>query len=55
MVILTTSRSEEEVLRSYELAADCFITKPVDLDQFVDAIRRAEDPWLGLVTLPLRW
>lgn len=52
MVVLTTSRAEQDVLRSYELQANCYITKPVDLEQFMTVVRSIEDFWLTIVTLP---
>ncbi len=52
VVILTTSRSPEDVLGTYELHANCYITKPVDLEQFLGVVRAIEDFWLTVVTLP---
>jgi len=52
VVILTTSRAEQDVLRSYELQANCYITKPVDLEQFITVVKSIEDFWLTIVTLP---
>jgi CheY-like chemotaxis protein len=52
VVVLTTSRAESDVLRSYELQANCYITKPVDLEQFITVVRSIEDFWLTIVTLP---
>lgn len=52
IVILTTSKAEEDIFRSYELHANCFITKPVDLDQFVAIVLSIEDFWFCTVTLP---
>ena len=52
VVVLTTSRSEQDVLRSYELQANCYITKPVDLEQFITVVKSIEDFWLTVVTLP---
>jgi two-component system, chemotaxis family, response regulator Rcp1 len=52
VVILTTSRAEQDVLRSYELHANCYITKPVDLDQFITVVKSIESFWLTIVTLP---
>jgi two-component system, chemotaxis family, response regulator Rcp1 len=52
VVILTTSRAEQDVLRSYELQANCYITKPVDLDQFITVVKSIEDFWLTIVRLP---
>jgi CheY-like chemotaxis protein len=52
VVILTTSQAEQDIVRSYELHANCYITKPVDLDQFITVVRSIEDFWLTIVTLP---
>ena len=54
VVILTTSRAEQDVLRSYELQANCYITKPVDLEQFIGVVKSIEDFWFTIVTLPHR-
>ncbi|MDD5368110.1 MAG: response regulator [Anaerolineaceae bacterium] len=52
VVILTTSKAEEDVINSYDLHANCYITKPVDLDQFVEVVRSVEDFWFTIVKLP---
>ena len=52
VVVLTTSQAEEDILRSYQLHANCYVTKPVDLDQFFSAINSIENFWLNLVQLP---
>ncbi len=52
VVILTTSQAEEDVLRSYDCGANCFIVKPVDLEQFTSTIRSVEDFWFSIVKLP---
>jgi len=52
VVILTTSRAEEDVLRTYNLHANCYITKPIDLNQFLHVVRSIEDFWLSIVVLP---
>jgi CheY-like chemotaxis protein len=52
VVILTTSQDEQDVLKSYNLYANCYITKPVDLDQFIKVVKSIEDFWLGIVVLP---
>lgn len=52
VVILTTSKSEEDVVRSYGLHANCYITKPVDFEKFTDVVRNINEFWLGVVTLP---
>ncbi len=52
VVILTTSKADEDILRTYDLHANCYITKPVGLDQFVVVVRSIEDFWLAIVKLP---
>lgn len=52
VIVLTTSSAEGDVVRSYELAAACFITKPIDLDEFIRVVRSIECFWLSVVRLP---
>ena len=52
VVVLTTSKAEEDVLRSYNLHANCFITKPVDLEKFIVVVKSIDSFWLTVVTLP---
>lgn len=52
LVILTTSADEQDVLRAYNLNANCYITKPVDIQQFLNVIGLIEDFWLAAVKLP---
>jgi CheY-like chemotaxis protein len=52
VVILTTSRAEEDILKSYNLHANCYITKPVDLSQFMKVVGSIEEFWLTVVRLP---
>jgi chemotaxis family two-component system response regulator Rcp1 len=52
VVILTSSKSEEDIVRSYRLQANCYITKPVDIEQFVNVVRAIDDLWLTVVSLP---
>ena len=52
VVILTTSQAEEDVLKTYDLHANCFITKPVDLEQFIKVVQSIEFFWLTIVRLP---
>jgi len=52
VVVLTTSKAEEDILRSYDLHANAYVTKPVDLTRFFDVIRALEGFWLAVVTLP---
>jgi chemotaxis family two-component system response regulator Rcp1 len=52
VVILTTSKAEEDILKTYDLHANCYITKPVDLNQFVRVVQIIEDFWFTIVKLP---
>ncbi len=52
VVILTSSKAEEDVVKSYNLYANCYVTKPVDLEQFVKVVKSVEDFWLTIVKLP---
>jgi two-component system, chemotaxis family, response regulator Rcp1 len=52
VVVLTTSRADRDILRSYELHANCYITKPVDFEQFIGVVKSIEQFWLTVVTLP---
>lgn len=52
VVILTTSQAEEDIVRSYELHANCFVSKPVDLEGLVKVVQRIDDFWFGVVKLP---
>ena len=52
VVILTTSEADEDILRSYQLHANCYITKPVNFKQFMNVIKAIEDFWLTIVKLP---
>ena len=52
VVVLTTSEADRDILKSYELHANCYITKPVDLDKFIEIVRAIESFWLTVVTLP---
>ena len=52
VVILTTSKAEEDILRTYDLHANCYITKPVDLSQFMTIVKYIKDFWLSIVKLP---
>ncbi len=54
VVILTTSQAEEDIVRAYNLNANCYITKPVDFDQFIKVVRAVEEFWLTIVKLPVR-
>jgi CheY-like chemotaxis protein len=54
VVVLTSSEAEQDILRSYELHANCYITKPVEFEKFLSIIRLIEDFWLQVVTLPGR-
>jgi CheY-like chemotaxis protein len=52
VVVLTTSQAEEDIVRSYKLNANCYITKPVDLQQFLQVIKSIGEFWLQVVKLP---
>jgi two-component system, chemotaxis family, response regulator Rcp1 len=52
VVIMTSSKAEEDVVRSYDLHANCYVTKPVDLEQFRNVVRSIADFWFALVRLP---
>jgi chemotaxis family two-component system response regulator Rcp1 len=52
VVILTVSSAEEDILRTYNLHANCYITKPVDFDQFTKVVQQIEDFWFTIVKLP---
>jgi chemotaxis family two-component system response regulator Rcp1 len=52
VVVLTTSKAERDILVTYDLHANCYIIKPVDLDQFLTVARSIEDFWLSIVRLP---
>jgi chemotaxis family two-component system response regulator Rcp1 len=54
IIVLTTSRADEDILRSYELNANCYITKPVDFDHFIGVVKSIENFWLTVVTLPFK-
>lgn len=52
VVVLTTSQSERDILQSYELYVNCFVSKPVEFDSFFKVIRNIEDFWFTIVRLP---
>jgi CheY-like chemotaxis protein len=52
VVVLTTSKAEEDILHTYDLHANCYITKPVDLEQFIAVVKSIDDFWLTVVKLP---
>jgi CheY-like chemotaxis protein len=52
VVVLTTSRAEEDVLRAYDLHANCYVTKPVGLEQFMQVIKNIDHFWIRVVVLP---
>jgi len=53
IIVLTTSKAKNDIEMAYDLHANCYITKPVDLDEFVTVVKAIEDFWLNLVKLPL--
>jgi len=52
VVVLTTSEAEMDIVKSYQLRANCYITKPVDLEKFTEVVHTIEDFWLSIVKLP---
>lgn len=52
VVVLTASKAEEDILKTYNLHANCYITKPLDLNQFVEVVKQIENFWLTIVKLP---
>ncbi|RCW49478.1 response regulator [Paenibacillus prosopidis] len=54
VIILTTSEAEQDILKAYDLHANCYITKPVNLEQFLTVVRSIENFWLTIVKLPRR-
>lgn len=52
VVVLTTSQAEQDILYAYDLHANCYITKPIDLDQFIKVVKSIEEFWLTIVKLP---
>ena len=52
VVVLTTSQAEQDIIQSYNLYANAYVTKPVDLEQFIQVIKSIEDFWLEIVKLP---
>ncbi|WP_290057810.1 response regulator [Amycolatopsis solani] len=54
VVVLTTSEAEEDILRSYELHANAYVTKPVDFEKFIEVVRKIDEFWVSVVQLPHR-
>jgi chemotaxis family two-component system response regulator Rcp1 len=54
VIILTSSKAEADIFKTYDLHANCYITKPIDMDQFIGIVRSMENFWLTIVTLPTR-
>ena len=52
VIMLTTSSSEKDILRAYDSYVNCYITKPIDASDFMDAVIKIEDFWISIVTLP---
>jgi CheY-like chemotaxis protein len=52
IVIMTISQAEEDILKTYKLHANCYITKPIDLNEFIKVIKSIEDFWFSVVKLP---
>ena len=53
VVIMTTSAAEQDIFESYNLHANCYLTKPIELDEFIGVVRKIEDFWLSVVKLPV--
>lgn len=54
VVVLTTSKAEQDIIRSYQLHANCYVTKPVNFERFLDVIQSIEQFWLAVVELPAK-
>jgi CheY-like chemotaxis protein len=54
VVIMTTSQAEQDVMQSYQLHANCYITKPVNFDRFMEVVKSIENFWLSVIVLPSR-
>jgi CheY-like chemotaxis protein len=54
VIVLTTSQAEQDVHRAYKLHANCYLTKPIDVDEFIGKIRSLEEFWLSIVRLPTK-
>jgi two-component system response regulator len=54
VIVLTTSSAEQDVLRSYQLHCNCYVTKPVNFDRFLECVRSIEHFWLSVVVLPVK-
>ncbi len=52
IVVLTSSQAEQDIVRAYNLHANCYVTKPVDLEQFIDVVKSVQDFWFVIVKLP---
>jgi CheY-like chemotaxis protein len=52
IVVLTSSAAEQDIARAYDLHANCYVSKPVDLDQFIHVVKSIEDFWFSIVKLP---
>jgi CheY-like chemotaxis protein len=52
VIVMTTSKAEQDIYRAYNLNANCYVTKPVELEEFLNVVRSIEDFWLTIVTLP---
>ena len=54
VIVLTTSSAEQDILRSYQLHCNCYVTKPVNFDRFLECVRSIEHFWLSVVVLPVK-
>lgn len=55
VIVLTTSKADEDILRSYDLHVNCYITKPVEMDQFTQVVKAIDHFWFSIATLPATW
>ncbi len=55
VVVMTTSKAEEDILKSYNLHANCYVVKPIDFDKFIEVVKAIEDFWVSIVTMPSHW
>jgi chemotaxis family two-component system response regulator Rcp1 len=54
VVVMTTSKAEEDILKSYDLHANCYVIKPIDFDKFIEVVKAIENFWVSIVTIPHR-
>jgi CheY-like chemotaxis protein len=54
VVVMTTSKAEEDIIKSYNLHANCYVVKPIDFDKFIEVVKAIENFWVSIVTIPHR-